>query len=87
MVAVFVLVLLVCCELTRRFIEAPMQRLGQWVAGRLDAGRAAATVKVEPGGFGGIESQLATDGPTAFAAVNALTFMYRPRFWDRRFCA
>lgn len=28
MVAVFVLVLLVCCGLTRRFIEAPMQRLG-----------------------------------------------------------
>ena len=37
MVAVFVLVLLVCCGLTRRFIEAPMQRLGWRVAGRLDA--------------------------------------------------
>ena len=37
MVAVFVLVLLVCCGLTRRFIEAPMQRLGRRVAGRLDA--------------------------------------------------
>src|SRR5271167_943520 len=51
------------------------------------AGRAAATVNVEPAGFGGIESQLATDGTTAFAAVNALTFIYRARFWDRRFCA
>jgi peptidoglycan/LPS O-acetylase OafA/YrhL len=37
MVAVFVSVLLVCCGLTRRFIEAPMQRLGRRVAGRLDA--------------------------------------------------
>ena len=37
MVAVFVLVLLVCCGLTRRFIGAPMQRLGRRAAGRLDA--------------------------------------------------
>ena len=37
MVAVFVLVLLVCCGLTRRFIEAPMQRLGRRIADRLDA--------------------------------------------------
>jgi peptidoglycan/LPS O-acetylase OafA/YrhL len=37
LVAVFVLVLLVCCGLTQRFIEAPMQRLGRRVAGRLDA--------------------------------------------------
>jgi peptidoglycan/LPS O-acetylase OafA/YrhL len=36
LVAVFVLVLLVCCGLTHRFIEAPMQRLGRRVAGRLD---------------------------------------------------
>jgi peptidoglycan/LPS O-acetylase OafA/YrhL len=36
MVAVFVLVLLVCCALTHRFIEAPMQRLGRRAAGRLD---------------------------------------------------
>jgi len=35
--AVFVAVLLVCCGLTYRFIEAPMQRLGRRVAGRLDA--------------------------------------------------
>jgi len=32
-----VLVLLVCCGLTHRFIEAPMQRVGRRVAGRLDA--------------------------------------------------
>jgi peptidoglycan/LPS O-acetylase OafA/YrhL len=37
LVAVFVLVLLVCCWLTHRYIEAPMQRLGRRVAGRLDA--------------------------------------------------
>jgi peptidoglycan/LPS O-acetylase OafA/YrhL len=35
--AVFVLVLLVCCGLTHRFIEAPMQRLGRRAAGWLDA--------------------------------------------------
>jgi peptidoglycan/LPS O-acetylase OafA/YrhL len=37
LVAVFLLVLLMCCGLTRRFIEAPMQRLGRRVARRLDA--------------------------------------------------
>jgi peptidoglycan/LPS O-acetylase OafA/YrhL len=37
LVAVFMLVLLVCCGLSYRFIEAPMQRLGRRVAGRLDA--------------------------------------------------
>ena len=37
LVAVFVAVLLACCGLTYRFIEAPMQRLGRRVAGRLDA--------------------------------------------------
>jgi peptidoglycan/LPS O-acetylase OafA/YrhL len=37
LVAVFVLVLLACCGLTHRFIEAPMQRLGRRVARRLDA--------------------------------------------------
>ena len=36
MIAVFLLVLLVCCGLTRQFIEAPMQRLGRRAAGRLD---------------------------------------------------
>jgi peptidoglycan/LPS O-acetylase OafA/YrhL len=36
LVAMFVAVLLVCCGLTYRFIEAPMQRLGRRVAGRLD---------------------------------------------------
>ena len=36
MVAVFVLVLLVCCALTHHFIEAPMQRLGRRTGG-LDA--------------------------------------------------
>ena len=37
LVAVFVAVLLVCCGLTHRFIEAPMQRLGRRVAAWLDA--------------------------------------------------
>src|SRR3984885_9568126 len=36
MTAIFVLVLLVCCGLTYRFIEAPMQRVGRRVARRLD---------------------------------------------------
>jgi peptidoglycan/LPS O-acetylase OafA/YrhL len=36
MTAIFVLVLLVCCGLTYRFIEAPMQRMGRRVARRLD---------------------------------------------------
>jgi peptidoglycan/LPS O-acetylase OafA/YrhL len=36
LVAAFVSVLLVCCGLTRRFIEAPMQRLGRRFAARLD---------------------------------------------------
>jgi peptidoglycan/LPS O-acetylase OafA/YrhL len=35
--AVFVTVLLVCCGLTHRCIEAPMQRMGRRVAARLDA--------------------------------------------------
>ncbi len=37
LVAVFVSVLLVCCGLTYRFIEAPMQRLGRRVASGFDA--------------------------------------------------
>jgi peptidoglycan/LPS O-acetylase OafA/YrhL len=37
LVAVFAAALLACCGLTHRFIEAPMQRLGRRVAGRLDA--------------------------------------------------
>jgi peptidoglycan/LPS O-acetylase OafA/YrhL len=37
MVGVFLLVLLVCCGLTHRFIEAPMQRRGRALAQRLDA--------------------------------------------------
>jgi len=36
LVAVFVTVLLVCCGLTHRYIEAPMQGLGRRVARRLD---------------------------------------------------
>jgi peptidoglycan/LPS O-acetylase OafA/YrhL len=35
--AAFVTVLLACCGLTHRFIEAPMQRLGRRAAARLDA--------------------------------------------------
>jgi peptidoglycan/LPS O-acetylase OafA/YrhL len=37
LVGVFVLVLLACCALTYRYIEAPMQRLGRRTARRLDA--------------------------------------------------
>jgi peptidoglycan/LPS O-acetylase OafA/YrhL len=37
LVAVFVTLLLVCCGLTHRFIEAPMQGLSRRVARRLDA--------------------------------------------------
>ncbi len=37
LVAVFVAVLLVCCGLTYRFIEAPMQRLGRRVGSGFDA--------------------------------------------------
>jgi len=37
LVAMFVTVLLACCALTHRYIEAPMQRVGRRVAGRLDA--------------------------------------------------
>jgi peptidoglycan/LPS O-acetylase OafA/YrhL len=37
MTAICLLVLLVCCGLTYRFIEAPMQRMGRRVARRLDA--------------------------------------------------
>jgi peptidoglycan/LPS O-acetylase OafA/YrhL len=37
LIAVFLTVLLVCCGLTHRCIEAPMQRLGRRVAVRLDA--------------------------------------------------
>jgi len=68
-----------------------MQRLGRRVAARLDARFRPDVLwlrsRSSTGGFGGIESQLATDGPTAFVAVNALIIMYRTRFWDSRFCA
>ena len=37
LVAVFVTVLLLCCGLTHRFLETPMQGLGRRVARRLDA--------------------------------------------------
>ena len=37
LVAAFVTVLLACCGLTHRLIEAPMQRLGRRVGARLDA--------------------------------------------------
>jgi peptidoglycan/LPS O-acetylase OafA/YrhL len=36
LVAAFVLALLICCGMTQRFIEAPMQRLGRRIARRLD---------------------------------------------------
>jgi len=37
-------------------------------------------VHVGPGGFGGIESQLATDDPASFAAVRDLAFTCKERF-------
>jgi hypothetical protein len=37
LVAAFVAVLLTCCGLTHRFIEAPMQRIGRRAGARLDA--------------------------------------------------
>ncbi len=36
LVAAFVLALLICCAITHRFIEAPMQRAGRRIARRLD---------------------------------------------------
>jgi hypothetical protein len=47
-----------------------------WTArrGRRGASLRPASVNVEPGGFGGIESQLGTNGSTGFAAVNDLAF-------------
>ena len=50
LVAVFLLVLLMCCGLTRRFIEAPMQRLGRRVARRLDARFGPDSVASQPDG-------------------------------------
>jgi peptidoglycan/LPS O-acetylase OafA/YrhL len=50
LVAVFVLVLLVCCGLTHRLIEAPMQRLGRRVARRLDVRFGPDTVASQPDG-------------------------------------
>jgi peptidoglycan/LPS O-acetylase OafA/YrhL len=50
LVVVFVLVLLACCGLTHRFIEAPMQRLGRRVARRLDVRFGPDTVVTQPDG-------------------------------------
>ena len=50
LVAVFLLVLLVCCGLTHRLIEAPMQRLGRRVARRLDVRFGPDTVATQPDG-------------------------------------
>jgi peptidoglycan/LPS O-acetylase OafA/YrhL len=51
LVAVFLLVLLMCCGLTRRFIEAPMQRLGRRVARRLDARFGPDSIARQPDGM------------------------------------
>jgi hypothetical protein len=37
-------------------------------------------VNVEPGGFGGIESQLAANDPASFVAVCDLAFTCKERF-------
>ena len=50
LVAVFLLVLLVCCGLTHRLIEAPMQRLGRQVARRLDVRFGPDAVATQPDG-------------------------------------
>ena len=50
LVAVFLLALLVCCGLTHRLIEAPMQRLGRRVARRLDVRFGPDTVATQPDG-------------------------------------
>ena len=50
LVAVFLLVLLVCCGLTHRLIEAPMQRLGRRVTRRLDIRFGPDTVASRPDG-------------------------------------
>jgi peptidoglycan/LPS O-acetylase OafA/YrhL len=50
LVAVFLLVLLVCCGLTHRLIEAPMQRLGRRVTRRLDVRFGPDTVASQPDG-------------------------------------
>jgi len=50
LVAVFLLVLLVCCGLTHRLIEAPMQRLGRRVTRRLDVRFGPDTVATQPDG-------------------------------------
>ncbi len=50
LVAVFLLVLLVCCGLTHRLIEAPMQRLGLRVTRRLDVRFGPDTVASQPDG-------------------------------------
>ena len=44
------LVLLVCCGLTHRLIEAPMQRLGRRVTRRLDVRFGPDTVASQPDG-------------------------------------
>jgi hypothetical protein len=48
LVAVFLLVLLVCCGLTHRLIEAPMQRLGRRVTRRLDVRFGPDTARPSP---------------------------------------
>jgi hypothetical protein len=48
LVAVFLLVLLVCCGLTHRVIEAPMQRLGRRVTRRLDVRFGPDTAATQP---------------------------------------
>ena len=50
LVAVFLLVLLVCCGLTHRLIEAPMQRLGRRVTRRLDVRFGPDTIATQPDG-------------------------------------
>jgi len=72
-VAVFVLVLLVCCVLTRQFIEAPMQRLGRGAAGRLDARFGPDVLRSRRRRIrrrGGAKPPLAANDPKTVAAVN-----------------
>lgn len=68
LVAVFILVLLVCCGLTHCFIEAPMQRLGRRVARRLDARFGPDSVAVRADGIAGQADGVARQAPGVLRA-------------------
>ena len=75
LVAAFVAVLLTCCGLTHRFIEAPMQRIGRRVGARLDARFGADTrgTLVTPDEPVTPDSPVATDSADGGARPASLT--------------